>query len=284
MKKYFLILTVYFSLYSIAVKSNPGNLFPHIRGWKTDINDVIYDKISLWEYIDGAADIYLSYDFETLCLADYTNNEGQAVNVELYRHSTPENAFGIYTSERMADYNFIDVGIQGYYEPGVLNFLTGQYYVKMTTPPGRSVADKAAFLEIAGALNNTLDTDNKWPQVLDLFPPEGKIANSETYIAIDFLGYSVLHSAFTAEYDVQGKFKMFIIKLNSESEVRAMLKSYTGLMNEDKITEEGNTYTIYDFFNGLVVISINSSYMIGVVNTSDKDLAVEYIDKVKAKM
>jgi len=283
MKKYLLILTTCFALTSIAVKSNPGSLFPRIKGWEADINDVVYDQITLWEYINGAADIYLSYDFENLFIAGYTNNEGQKVNVELYRHSSVENAFGIYTAERMADYNFIDIGIQGYYEPGVLNFLTGQYYVKMSSS-GKSVADKEAFLEIARAINNELGSDNKWPPVLDLFPREGKVVNSEGYIARNFLGYSAFHSAFTAEYAMNERFKMFIIKLNSESEVRAMLESYAASLNEDKITEEGNTYIIHDFFNGMIFILVNSSYMIGVINTSDKDLSIDYLNKVKAKM
>ncbi len=283
MKKHLLFPAIFCLLSSIAVKSNPGSLFPDLKGWKTDINDVVYDHVTLWEYIDGAADIYLAYDFENLFIAVYTNNEGKTINVELYRHSSADNAFGIYTAERMPDYNFIDVGVQGYYEPGVLNFFTGQYYVKMTSS-GKSLADKASFLEIAAAIDNTLDTGNKWPPVLDLFPPEGKLANTESYIARDFLGYSVLHSAFTAEYDMQEKFKMFIIKLNSESEVRSMLESYSSLLNEDKITEEGDTCIIQDFFNGMLFILINSNYMIGVINTSNKDLAIDYISKVKAKM
>jgi len=283
MKKHLLFLAIFCSLASIAVKGNPRSLFPGIKGWKTDINDIVYDNVTLWEYIDGAADIYLAYDFENLFIAVYTNNKGKAINVELYRHSSADNAFGIYSAERMPDYNFVDVGVQGYYEPGVLNFFTGQYYVKMSSS-GNSLADKAAFLEIAAAINNTLDTGNKWPPVLGLFPPEGKIANSESYIARDFLGYSILHSAFTAEYDMKEKFKMFIIKLNSESEVKSMLESYSALLNEDKITEESNIRIIHDFFNGMLFILVNSNYMIGVINTTDKDLAIDYINKVRVKM
>ena len=283
MKKHLLILTLFCLLPLIAVRSNTRNILPSIKGWDREVNDVVYDNYTLWEYIDGAADIYLSYDFENLFIATYTDNEGKKINVELYRHSTPENAFGIYTAERMADYSFVDIGVQGYYEPGILNFLSGQYYVKMSSA-GKPVAGKEAFLEIAAAVIDALETDNNWPTVLELFPEEGKAANTESYIARDFLGYSVLHSAFTAEYDMPEKFKMFIISLPGESEASLMLKSYTDQLNEDKITVENGIYVIQDLFNGTVFMAISSNYLIGVINTSNEQLAADYINKVRAKM
>jgi hypothetical protein len=283
MKKHLLILLLFCLPAMTAVRSNPRDLFPSIKGWDREINDIVYDNYTLWEYIDGAADIYLSYDFENLFIATYTDSEGKKINVELYRHSSPENAFGIYSAERMTDYSFVDVGVQGYYESGILNFLSGQYYVKMASA-GRPEAGKEAFLEIAAEVSNVLETDNMWPPVLSMFPAEGKAANAESYIARDFLGYSVLHSAFTAEYDIQEKFKMFIIKLPDESQASSMLQSYTQLLNEDKITVEDGIYIIQDLFNGTVFMALSSNYLIGIVNTSNKELAADYINKVRAKM
>ncbi len=283
MKKHLLILSLFCLLPLTAVHTNPRNIFPSIKGWDREINDVVYDNYTLWEYIDGAADIYLAYDFENLFIATYTDSEGKKINVELYRHSTPENAFGIYSAERMADYSFVDVGVQGYYESGILNFLSGQYYVKMSSA-GKPLAGKEAFLEIAVALIDALETDNNWPPVLGLFPEEGKAANTESYIARDFLGYSVLYSAFTAEYDMPEKFKMFIIRLSGESEASSMLQSYTDQLNEDKITVEDGIYIIQDLFNGTVFMALSSNYLIGVINTSNEKLAADYINKVRAKM
>jgi hypothetical protein len=283
MKKHLLILSLICLLPLAAIRANPHNIFPSIKGWNREINDVVYDHYTLWEYIDGAADIYLAYDFENLIIASYTDNEGKKINVELYRHSSPENAFGIYSAERMADYSFVDVGVQGYYEPGILNFLSGHYYVKMSSA-GKPVAGREAFLQIAEAVTGALGTDNNWPPVLKLFPEQGKAANAESYIARDFLGYSILHSAFTAEYDMPEKFKMFIIKLPGESDASSMLQSYTDQFNEDKITAEDSIYIIQDLFNGTVFMALNSNYLVGVINTSNKELAADYINKVRAKM
>jgi hypothetical protein len=283
MLKYQLILGIYLTACTLTAKCNPGTLFPRIKGWEAVIDKTVYGRLNLWEYINGAADLYLSYDFENLYMAEYSNNKGQAVKVEIYRQSSAENAFGIYTAERMADYNFVDIGIQGYVEPDALNFLSGEYYVKMMSS-GMTGVEQAALLTIAKEINSALDRDKKWPDVIKLFPAEGKIANSENYIARDFLGYSFFHSAYTAKYDAKEKFRIFIIKLESQTDAESMLESYTSLINEDKITRKGNIYIINDFFNGMVILSVKNNYIIGIINTENVDLGVVYLNKTKARL
>lgn len=282
MKKYQLI-TGFFIAVCTVTNSNPVSLFPHIKGWETKIDKTVYGKLNLWEYINGAADLYLAYDFENLHMAEYTSKKGQAVRVEIYRHSSPENAYGIYTAERMTNYKFINVGVQGYVEPDALNFLTGEYYVKIMSS-GTAAIEESALLNMAWEINSELHRDNKLPDVIDLFPAEGKIANSEKYIAQDFLGYSFLHSAFTADYDIQEKFKLFVIKLENEASAKKMIDSYTELVNEDKIIRTGDIYIIKDLFNGTVILSVKYNYIIGIINTENKDLAVSYLNKTKAKL
>ena len=283
MRKHQLILGICLTVCTVTTNSNPAKLFPRIKGWEATVDKTVYGKLNLWEYINGAADLYLSYDFENLYIAEYINKKDQSVKVEIYKHSSSENAFGIYTAERMNNYNFIDVGVQGYTEPDVLNYFSGEYYVKMISS-GMPGIEQSDLLNIARQINNELDRDKKWPDAIDLFPADGKITNSEKYIARDFLGYSFFHSAFTADYDVQEKFKLFIIKLENEVNAEAMLESYTSMINEDKITSMDDIYVINDFFNGTVILSVKYNYIIGIINTENVDLAAGYLNKTKAKL
>jgi hypothetical protein len=75
----------------------------------------------------------LIYEFEELKVAEYQNAKKASVTVDTYRHQTPLHAFGIYSQERFPGANFLDIGVQGYDEKGFLNFLTGLYYVKIST-------------------------------------------------------------------------------------------------------------------------------------------------------
>jgi hypothetical protein len=280
MKRYFLICVSCTIVCVNAALSNPNAVFPKIKGWKLIIEETLYNASTLWEYINGAAEIYLAYDFQNLYLAKYTNKNGQEIRIEIYEHSSPVNAFGIYTAERMSDYNFVNIGVQGYAEPGLLNFYTGKYYIKLISS-GAQIGDKVALMSIATEIDKAFGFTKNWPKITYCFPAEGKIPNTENFIAKNFLGYSFFHSAFTAEYDSDEKFQIFIIELINETEVMNMLNSYIGILNEDKIEQENDFYKIEDFFNGTIFLRIQSNYIMGVTNTANRVLAKQFLTKIK---
>lgn len=107
--------------------------FPEITGWKQSGEVQTFVPKALYEYINGAADLYLSYDFEELKVAEYTDDKKAQVTVEIYRHKSRTHAFGIYSQERLPDANFLNIGAQGYLDKNILNFLAGSYYIKINS-------------------------------------------------------------------------------------------------------------------------------------------------------
>ena len=107
-------------------------LFPEVTGWKQSGEIQTFLPKTLFEYINGGADLYLTYDFQELKVAEYSNEKKASVTIEVYRHRTSIHAFGIYSQERLPDANFVDIGTQGYIEENVLNFIAGPYYVKIS--------------------------------------------------------------------------------------------------------------------------------------------------------
>lgn len=256
--------------------------FPEIEGWTLIPGERVYVPSNLWDLINGAADSYLSYDFRDLHLADYQNDEGINVRVELYRHSTFENTFGIYTSERNPDYNFIDIGTQGYLEEDVLNFLCGYYYVKITT---NSKGDSAlkSMVEIAKNVQQYLKQAPNWPGIFEIFPP-GMIKYSEHYIAENFLGFRFLHSAFTADYHNDGEdFQVFVIQTNEPEEVNEMLRSYLEFTKQDQEVKDG-TFLVTDPYNGDINIILKGNSLAGIINCNDDEIVEEYINMLRDKI
>jgi len=130
----------------------PGrDLFPEIAGLKMKTDQRVYNSSDLWELINGAADIFLSYGFKDLRITEYSKND-QIIRVELYHHATPENSYGIYSAERMPDYPPVSIGSQGYKSQGVLNFLAGNYYVKIMSA-GLQEADESVIALVAGKVS-----------------------------------------------------------------------------------------------------------------------------------
>ena len=56
-------------------------------------------------------------------MVEYVNDRKASVIIDVYRHATPRDAFGIYSQERLPNANYLDTGVQGYYEKNALNVL-----------------------------------------------------------------------------------------------------------------------------------------------------------------
>ena len=251
--------------------------FPELTGWKQSGEIQTFSPKNLFEYINGAADLYLSYDFQELKVAEYQNEKKASVTIEVYRHKTPIDAFGIYSQERLSDANFLDIGAQGYSETDILNFLSGNYYVKMSsfkTGP----EDQKVLPTFANKVVESLGEKGSLPSILSTFPKEGKRENSEKFVSIKFLGYSFLYAAFTADYDLSGKkFKLFIIEGVDQKECKDMIEKYlqqTGKPEKD--VAEGR-YTISDPYHGVVDLYWKGKYVCGILNLGDVSLRSTYL-------
>ncbi|MFH1574022.1 MAG: DUF6599 family protein, partial [Acidobacteriota bacterium] len=76
----------------------PGN--NAVAGWSAADQPRFFGPGDLWEYINGAADGYLTYGFRQVVTAEYSHSETQSQAViDIYRMQDPRNAFGIYTQE-----------------------------------------------------------------------------------------------------------------------------------------------------------------------------------------
>lgn len=249
--------------------------FPEFAGWKLSGEIQTFESRTLYEYINGAADLYLAYDFEELKVAEYQNDRKANVTVDVFRHKTPNDAFGIYSQERLPNANYNDIGIQGYSEKEILNFLAGNYYVKIS---GFKMESEEVLTSFAKKVAENLGEKGSLPSLLGSFPREGKVKNSEKYVARNFLGYSFLHSAFTADYEVTGrKFKLFIMEFEDKSECANMVQKYleqTG--KKEKSVAEGN-YAISDPHHGPIDIIWKGNHIWGVLNLDNTDLRLKYL-------
>jgi len=261
-------------LSGVAGKSSP---FPEIQGWKQSGKILTFSPRKLYDYINGAADLYLKYDFQELKVAEYQNEKKASVTVEVYRHKTPTHAFGIYSQERFGNANYLDIGAQGYSEKGVLNFVAGNYYVKMNIMDSEA-GDEEVLLTLAKKVVENLGGKGSLPSILSSFPEEGKKKNSEKFIAQNFLGYSFFHSGFTADYELSGKkFKLYVIEGADQKDCGNMVREYLQRPgNLQKKVEEGH-YTLKDPYHGEMDFYWMGQYIWGALNLDDSTLRSKYL-------
>lgn len=150
----------------------------------------------LWEYINGAAEQYLSYGFQELVTAKYTLASGATASVDIYRMADRVNAFGMHAQEINPKWDAVPVGVEGRAGTDAVRFWSGAYYVKLsTTPPA-----KAEALALARTIGAGLGEPGGMPDELQLFPPRDLVAGSIRFVPADILGQSAFSNGFEAKY------------------------------------------------------------------------------------
>jgi hypothetical protein len=276
MKIVWLILGLIIFLWAPGAETRDFS-FPEITGWKQSGEIQTFSPKTLFEYINGDADLYIAYDFQELKVAEYLNEKKASVIVDVYRHKTPTLAFGIYSQERLPNANFLNIGAQGYIEQNILNFLSGPYYVKINSY-NTGVKDREVLLTFAKKVSEKLGQKGSLPSVLSSFPQEGKKNNSEKFISINFLGYAFLHSAFTADYELSGKkFKLFVIEGADGNDCREMIQKYLQQTRSPEKNVTESRYAIADPYHGEIELHWKGKYIWGILNVSDMSLRSKYL-------
>lgn len=275
-----IIIAVSMVLAPLAAGQDTTSPFPVLGGWTFGQDETIYNPDNLWDVIDGAADLFLEYGFVDLHIGRYHKGEDSEIKVELYKFDSPADAFGMYSQERNPQHPFMNIGIQAYREEGVLNFLTGKYYIKiMTHERGREALD--AMTLIAKSLNGRLRQDNNWPPILSILPLHQKNPNSEQYIAQNFLGYPFFRAAYTAQYGNEKPFRMFVIAVDSLSESKSIFDEFVkvspgGLLERSPVVH----YWVRDRYNGSIELLQTRNYIAGIVGLEDRELCKSYLDDI----
>ncbi len=267
-----------------AASQASSSLFPEMPGWKKPDAIQVFTPDNLYDYINGAADLYLTYDFKELQVVEYVRDDKASVIIEIYRHGSPTNAFGIYSQERLTNADFLDIGSQGYYEEKVLNFFSGTSYVKISSS-NTAKDDRDILVQFAKSTAEKLGGEKGFPSLLEAFPEERKIKNAEKFIGKNFLGYSFFPSAFIADYQIAGqKFKLFLMVGASPEDCRARLQRYFQQLKRppDNIAE--GRYEISDPYHGNFELFWKGKYIGGILNLPPSPLRGKYLSSLEARL
>ncbi len=136
----------------------------------------------------------------------------------------PIHAFGIYCQERNPDYEFLEIGSEGYLGGTALNFWKGPYYVKLTVFEA-SEEIEGELKKLAEHVSAKIGHPVGEPAEVATFPPENQKPRSIQYLPRDVLGQSYLSNAFEAQYEV-GEQEYKIVAITA-SGAEAATEGYT---------------------------------------------------------
>jgi hypothetical protein len=255
--------------------------FPELEGFKKTTNYPVFGPENLWDFINGAADTYLTYGFVDLHVAEYKKGRN-VIKLEIYRHSDNTMAFGIYSTERSPSFRFMNLGAQGYISDGAINFFKGNYYVKIRTY-SKSEKTLKSTESLALKVANMLEGSSEMPAVLSQFPEIGKKLNEETFINESVLGHKFLNKAYKAIYEIgNDNFSIFIMENSSPEEARKSAETYLAVTGIDAEESGSGKYMLKDGYNGTIFLTWkdNKIVIISGLSKDQTEIADRYTSEI----
>jgi len=217
-----------------------SNLLPvngDVTNWQRAGEVRVFAGKKLYDYIDGAGEVFMKYDFKEVATTEYENPAtGDLMAIDIYDMGSATEAFGIYSYSRYVGAEFVNVGNEGFVTDSSLDFWEDRFYVKVQAfqmGDDTSTAMRGFATRIAGGI-----PDGAWvsPAVLGLLPSEGKVLGSEKYfhekLILDNLVFISEENTFAlsgetdcawAEYETDGKrAKVLFVAYPTEAEAKGV--------------------------------------------------------------
>ena len=268
------LLTVFLAFPVISTAQTPDEIFswlPDVKEWKKQESKEVFNSENLFDRINGAAPLFIENGFQEMTTCDYTKGDDY-ITIQVYRHATPEDAFGMYSSERSTDLTFYNIGGEAHGNNNSFFFFAGSLYVKIRCSANNDEIGDALQI-ISGALAKKADSDASYPKIIKSFPEENKIPYTEAYITSNYIGHEFLNKVFICNYNKENiEYQLFVIDSGSSEATKEILKKYFTFSKQPLEFNEGELL-ITDRYNGDIPCLWNGRYLIGIFNEKGETIS-----------
>ena len=183
----FVVMVWIFTMAEIAEGEQKGKMNPEISlpaeaaGWKWDGKETRYDSKSVFQYMNGAAELYLAYGFQNLRVRRFEKPNQPPITLELYDMASSENAYGVFSFERQDE--AVGIGQGSEFGGGLLRFWKGKYFVSIYADGG-GVEVESALLTIGRTAAGLIQEMGPGPKLVDSIPGKdlGLVDRSVRYL------------------------------------------------------------------------------------------------------
>jgi hypothetical protein len=156
------------------VKALPGK----VDRWNRVEPPATYSPQTLSDYIDGGAELFLSYNFKGALAVKYQDASENEIAVDIFDMGSSCDAFGVFAHTR--ETNTRDFGQGSEYASGLLTFWKGRFYVSVLAYP-ETPASKGAVTALGQAIAGAIQEEGPIPPILALLPQEDLLPETVRY-------------------------------------------------------------------------------------------------------
>jgi hypothetical protein len=156
--------------YADPIQTLHAALPKQIQGWSAEPNDRFFDDETIFDYIDGAGEVYRAYNMRNCLSRRYTTPKGPPIVLDIFDMQSSEDAFGVFTHDQ--DGEPVDVGQGGLYRSGWLSFWKDRFFVSIYMEEESAAAERAVR-GLAKEVALLISREGPKPEILLLLPQKG---------------------------------------------------------------------------------------------------------------
>ena len=261
------------------------------EGWVMDGKVTLYDRDTLFERINGEAELYVPYGFDRLAAARYASaKEAQTgFDADVYRMGSLLDAFGIYANYRKREDAGVEIGAGGTMSGSQLFFYQDRYLVRLQAT-GPKPPEQDAFLACARAIARNLPANAGQPRELELFAVPAVVPKSERYSASSLLGYDFFRRGLMADALLGGEqVQLFLVTEDSPERARTAFDRYRDYLKssgkELQVVEAPDRASLQgvDPLYGRVIAVQAGRFIIGAVRFTDAAAVQRLVEQLRGR-
>lgn len=207
---------------NVAVASQ---LAGQMDGWTSGGESKIYDANTIFELINGEADIYFEYGFKNCEVRAYQNDSLKgSVEISIYDMGKPLHAFGLFRN--MFDAQSVDeaIGAEAKFSTRQVRFWKGQYFVSAVDRSDAALP-KMVLIGVASKTAASIKDKPDKPPELARLPQKNRLQGSERYAHESFLSRSFLKRTVFASYgDSSSPCTLFVCVLGNKEKAQQAIQ------------------------------------------------------------
>lgn len=141
---------------------------PQAAGWTAKPPDAAYNPETIFDYIDGAGEVYRAYNMKSLLSRRYGKTGGPDIIADLFDMGSAADAFGVFTHD--LDGEDWGLGQGSLYKGGLLTLWKGRFCAAVYAEEETN-ASKAALRELGRRLAEAITETGPKPDLLTALPP-----------------------------------------------------------------------------------------------------------------
>jgi hypothetical protein len=290
------VLTMSAPVPVFAAEDSIKNILPtpeFAPDWVMKERVTLYNSDTLFDHINGEAELYFPYGFDMLATATYLNkkNPDVWVVVDVYRMGSLLDAFGIYSNYRKADAAGAVIGAEGFVSSSQLMFYQDRYFVRIQVT-GAASLEQELFLACGRTVSRNLPPHAGRPGELEVMGGiPGVEMKSARYLGQSILGYAFFRRGMIADAMLGGEqVQVFVVFENSPDAARKAFENYRSYlkaegqeMNVTGTTDRISLTAVDPLYRG-VFVEQSGPYLIGVIRMKEASAAKPIVEQLRERL